>query len=279
MQTTQVYKIVHILNNSSIIVSSYLTEQILMGKGIGFGKKPGDTLPLGFKYDKSYQLLDKANEFQRIINGYDEQIVIMVMDTIEHIMKHNPDEFTTDDLVTIADHLASMFLRVSMGEAVISFFSQETKTLYPDSYEKAEFIANNIYEKYQVYIPEAEIAYIALYIQNLTNAKSRQEVEQLNSIIASIHDLLDDKENLNIDKDSIAYSRFLIHIHMLIGSSNFKKAPLKSAINAAILESYPQYTELSYQILKIIEEESNRPQNEAEVTYLVIHLINLFEPS
>ena len=43
-KTLKDYQIRHILNNSSIIVDGYFTEKILMGKGIGFGHKPDDTL-------------------------------------------------------------------------------------------------------------------------------------------------------------------------------------------------------------------------------------------
>lgn len=278
MITKKDYKILRVLNNSSIIIESYMTEKILMGKGIGFGFKPGDVLPKGTSYDKSYKLLSKAHEFQRIINGYDDKIVYMVMDTIQQIMVHNSSEFTTNDLVTLADHLAAMFLRISKGEAVISFFAQETKTLYPQSFKKAQQITDIIFERYEVYIPEAEIAYIALYIQNLLSTKSKQEVEMMNSIIVRLNELLEEYESLRIDKDSVAYSRFLIHIHMLLGSSQFNKAPLNSAINNAILNSYPKYTEISKKILAMLEDESKLKLSEAEISYIVIHLINLFEP-
>lgn len=276
-KTMKSYKIKRILNNSSIIVDGYLTEKILMGKGIGFGYKPGDTLPMGAEYEKSYQLLAKASDFHRIINGYDETIVVMVMDTIQEIMSRNTGEFTTNDLVTIADHLAAMFIRLMNGEAILSFFSQETKTIYPDSFAKAEEIATIIEQMHEVQIPEAEVAYIALYLENLSSLKTKKEVEQISVIIAQMRELFEVENKLNIDRDSLAYSRFLIHIHLLVQSSNFRKTTLNPAINKAILSTYVEYTKLAEKLIEIIESGVDHKLSESELVYLVIHLVNLFE--
>lgn len=276
-QTKKSYVIRRILNNSSIVVDGFLTERILVGKGIGFNRKVSDTLPIGTYYEKTYQLLDKASDFRRIINGYDESIVEMVMDTVHQIMKSNSGEFTMNDLVTIADHLAAMFVRVLNGEAILSFFSQETKTLYPDSFQKAEAIATIIQKDYQVQIPKAEIAYIALYIENLNGAKSKKEVEQLSAILMNMNELFESESNFEIDKNSMVYSRFLIHIHLLVKSSGFRKTTLNPAINTAILTTYPQYKVLAEKIIIIIEDEIERTLSESELIYLIIHLVNLFE--
>lgn len=275
-QTSKQYVVKHILNNSSIIVDGFLTERILMGKGIGFGLKPGAILPAGTVYDKSYQLLDKASDFHRIIQGYDENIVVMVMDTIEQIMQQHSGQFTTMDLVTLADHLAAMFLRLKNGEAIVSFFSFETKTIYHESFAKANDIAWIIQNEHQVQLPEAEIAYIALYLENINGHKSKREVELMSVILAQISDLFESQAP-PFDKQSLAYSRFLIHIHLLVQSAQFRKKALNSAINKAILMTYHDYKTLAQQVLEIIKNETGYPLSDVELVYLVIHLVNLFE--
>lgn len=277
MFTKKNYKIKHILNNSSIIVDGFFTEQILMGKGIGFGKKPGDALPVGTKFDKSYQLLANTSEFHRIINGYNENIVEMVMDTIEQMIKLNTVEFTTRDLVTIADHLAAMFERLRRGEAILTFFSKETKTIYPESFSHATSIAKIIYKDHKVELPEAEIAYIALYLENLSSTKTKKEVEQMSSILTQLDELFEVDNKYNIDKDSLAYSRFLIHIHLLVQSEQFKKTDLNIDINKVILDTYKDYKNLAQKIINIIEEEVEHKLSESELIYLIIHLVNLFD--
>ncbi len=276
MYTKKKYKILHILNNSSIIVDGLFTEKILMGKGIGFGRRPGDSLPMGSEYEKSYQLLAKTNDFFRIVNGYDENIVVMVMDTIQQMMNRNSTDFTTEDLVIIADHLAAMFVRVLKGEAILSFFSKETETLYPESFCKAEEIAEIIENEHNVVIPEAEIAYIALYLENMRGNKTKIEVEQLSSILVQLDELFSQEKYDNFDKDSLAYSRFLIHIRLLVQSEHFRKSSLSPVISNAVLTTYTEYKQLSEKIIEIIENEVDHKLNKAELVYLIIHLVNLF---
>ncbi len=278
MKTEKEYTVKHILNNNSVIVDGYLNEAILIGKGLGFGRKPGEVLPSGLEYEKAYQLLNKATEFSRIVNGYDENIVVMVMDTIQQIMEQNSDEFTMNDFVTIADHLAAMFERVLKGEAILSFFSHETRTLYPASFAKANEIARMIEKDHGVILPEAEIAYIALYLENLISAKSKREVEKMSVIIEGIRDVLEEQNDLIIDKEMLAYSRFLIHINMIVKSSTFHKSTLSPTISKAILSTYTVYAKIGKQIIETIEAEVDHKLSESELVYIVIHLVNLFEP-
>lgn len=275
-KTKKSYNIKHILNNSSIIVDGFLTEKILMGKGIGFGRKPGDTLPLGSEYEKSYQLLAKTNDFYRIINGYDDNVVEMVMDTIEQMMQRNTGEFTTHDLVTIADHLAAMFLRILNGEAILSFFSVETKTLYPETFKQAEEIAEIILENHKVDMPEGEVAYIALYLENVKSDGAKREVEKMSSILSQLDDLFSLEEYSDIDRDSMAYSRFLIHIRLVVRIDGARKTSLSRVISNAVLTTYTGYRLLAEKIIEIIESEAEYKLKEAELVYLIIHLVNLF---
>lgn len=278
MKTEKEYTVKHILNNNSVIVDGYLNETILIGKGLGFGRKPGEVLNKGLEYEKAYQLLNKATEFSRIVNGYDENIVVMVMDTIQQIMEQNSDEFTMNDFVTIADHLAAMFERILKGEAILSFFSHETRTLYPASFARANDIARLIEKDHGVILPEAEVAYIALYLENLISAKSKREVEKMSVIIEGIRDVLEEQNDLIIDKEMLAYSRFLIHINMIVKSSTFHKSTLSPTISKAILSTYTVYAKIGKQIIETIEAEVDHKLSESELVYIVIHLVNLFEP-
>ena len=231
---------------------------------------------MGSEYEKSYQLLAKTNDFYRIINGYDDNVVEMVMDTIEQMMQRNTGEFTTHDLVTIADHLAAMFLRILNGEAILSFFSVETKTLYPETFKQAEEIADIILDNHKVDMPEGEVAYIALYLENVKSDGAKREVEKMSSILSQLDDLFSLEEYSDIDRDSMAYSRFLIHIRLVVRTDGARKTSLSRVISNAVLTTYTGYRLLAEKIIEIIESEAEYKLKEAELVYLIIHLVNLF---
>ncbi|WP_159634003.1 PRD domain-containing protein [Erysipelothrix anatis] len=276
MKTEKNYTIVKVLNNSSVIVKDLFFEVIFMGRGIGFGHKPGELLAKGSEYDKSYKLTIHKNEFHRIISGYSDDIVVMVMETIRQITKHDFGSFGTEELITLADHLAAMFQRIESGVAVTTYFSHETKALYPQSFAHAQQLCEVILNNYRVEIPDAEIAYIALYIQNLRNAGAKRQLEQLHVVVIELEQYLIEHGH-ELNKDSIHYARLLTHIRFIVESTLSNKKALNQVVSTTIVETYPVYADYARDIIAIIEKEIGVGLAEDELAYLVIHLVNVLE--
>ena len=169
-----------------------------------------------------------------------------------------------------------MFLRILNGEAILSFFSIETKTLYPETFKQSEEIAEIILENHKVDMPEGEVAYIALYLENVKSGGAKREVEKMSSILAQLDDLFSAEEYSDIDRDSMAYSRFLIHIRLVVRTDGARKTSLSRVISNAVLTTYTGYRLLAEKIIEIIESEAEYKLKEAELVYLIIHLVNLF---
>ncbi|QIK68941.1 PRD domain-containing protein [Erysipelothrix sp. HDW6C] len=275
MNTSKNFTIKRILNNSSLVGSDSISEIVIMGKGIGFGYKAGDVLPQGTPYDKAYKLSNQTNEFNRIINGFDDEIVAMVMDTIQLISEYGVNKFTTPDLITLADHLAATYTRIIKDEAINSFFSHEIRALYPDAYEKSKTLCSSISEKYSIIIPDAEVSYIALHIQNISDKLTRENLDKLNGIVWEIEQLITKKYELELNKDTVHYSRFLTHIRFIIESALSNKKALNEQVNTLLISSYKKQAEIAEDIIGIIEKEMNIHMEKEELAYIVIHLVNI----
>lgn len=271
------YKVKKVLNNSSLIVNDFLYEIVILGRGIGFGKKEGDQLPKYTPYDKMYKLSTQTTEFNRIINGFDSDIVEMVMETIHLITEHDQNTFTTNNLISLADHLAAAYTRIQKGEAILTFFTHEIKALYPVSYEKAKILCDTITIKYGLEIPLAEVTYIALHIQNLDFSKSTVDVNVLNGIIFDIENLMSHQFKVNLDKDSTHYARFITHIRFIIESAMSNKKALNDEVNRLIIESYKDEVIMAEEIIKIIESDLGVELAREELSYIVIHLVNIIK--
>lgn len=263
-----------VLNNSSLIATDLFNEYVLMGRGIAFGKKESQTLSKGTEFDKMYKLSMRSTEFNRIVNGYDSDIVDRVMGTIHLITAHDNDTFTGTKLVSLADHLAGTFLRIERDEPIKSFFTHEIKALYPVSYDKSLEICNTVEELYKVEIPDTEVSYIALHIENL-NVKNGLKVDLLNSIIFEVEDLIVRQNGYTIDKDSIHYSRFITHIKFIIESYMSNKKPLGEDVSGILKQTFVNQAAIADGIVSIIEHELNISLDSQESTYLLIHLINI----
>ncbi|CAM4179537.1 PRD domain-containing protein [Erysipelothrix inopinata] len=269
------YKVKRILNNSSLIASDLFFEVVIMGKGIAFGLKPNDTLKRGVEYDKMYKLLTQTNEFNRIINGFDDHIVDMVMDTVAAIGSHGYRELQTQHFITLSDHLAAAYTRILRGEPIVSFFSLEIKALYPQSYDRAVELAKTIESKHDLKIPEAELTYIALHIENLTSKHASTQLDALNVLIGDINELLDLTYHVKFDRNTVHYSRFLTHIRFIIEGALANKRTLSSGVNEALISAYPTHVEIAGKIIEMINKEMNIQLDNNELSYLVIHLVNI----
>lgn len=274
-QTEKSYKIKKILNNSSLIVNDFFHEIVFIGKGIAFGLAPRDILPKGTAYEQRYQSSNRFNQFSTLMSGYSDLTIQLVMDTIQLIVSFDVAEFKNNDLLSISDHLAATYTRIQNGEAIHSFFSFEIKALYPDSYEKAEIIAQKISLKYNIVIPEAELSYIALHIQNLNSETARRNVELLTIIVSDIYDLLSVKYHVNLEANSTNYLRFLTHIRFLVEGALNQKSPLNDDVNQVLLKTYPKHAQVSHEIVQIIENHLNIALSEKETFYILIHLVNV----
>lgn len=273
--TTKNYKIKKILNNSSLIVSDAFHEIVFIGKGIAFGLTTKEVLKKGTQYDQKYQSSNRLNQFSTLISGYSDLIIQMVMDTIQMIVANDNSEFRNRDLISISDHLAATYARIQKGEPIKSFFSFETKVLYPDVYEKAMRIAKVLELKYDIDIPEAEVSYIALHMQNLKSDKARENVEILTMIISDIYDLLTIEYKINLEQNSNNYLRFLTHLRFLVEGALNNKILLTTEVSDVLTKSYPLHTEIARKIIVILTEHLNIALSEKEMYYIIIHLVNI----
>lgn len=274
-KTQKNYKIMKILNNSSLIVNDTFFEIVFIGKGIAFGLKNNDELPAGTSYERKYQSPISRSQFSHIISGYQDKIIEMVMDTIRYILKYDGNRLEQQDLIYISDHLAAAYTRILNGEAIDSFFSYEIKALYPDSYEIAGRISNRISTLYGISIPMAETSYIALHIQNLTSKTAKENIEVMNVIVREVSDLLHQEFKEEFDYESLNYSRFITHLRFLIEGLINNKQPLSNDVTDALIKGYPHHAEVAKNIAQIISNELNLKVPEEEIFYLLIHVINV----
>lgn len=273
--TEKSFKIKKILNNSSLIVHDRFHEIVLIGRGIAFGMRTGDILDKGTSYEQRYQSSNRFDQFTTLLTGYSDLVIQMMMDTIQMIVEDDQAQFQSNDFRSIADHLAVSYTRIQKGEAIHSFFSFEIKALYPAAYQKSEEIAHRINLKYNFTIPEAEVGYIALHIQNLSTKRDTNDVELMTVIISDIYDLLTVKYDINLESKSSHYLRFLTHIRFLVEGALSHKKTLGAQVDQMLLKTYPKEAIISQEIVDIVESRMGIHISKEELIYILIHLVNV----
>lgn len=267
--------ILKVLNNSALIVKGKHKEYILLGSGIAFGKSQGMYIETNAKVDKMYAFMENAEALEKIMDANKDEAsfiadaISVLFDTLSMKIKENL-------LISFCDHVAIMYSRVLKNEIILNPFLEETKALYADSFQIAERLCAILYANNNIKLPEDEVAYLALHIQNIRNKHEDISVLLLNKVIVDIKELLTETYQVVLQGKEDEYARFISHIKFLM-SRIIKDMKLKNDMKDIIQIRYVPYYPLAKKVAWIIEKELSCKITEEELAFIVIHLIRFIE--
>jgi transcriptional antiterminator len=272
-KSIEALRIIKILNNSALLVNDTKQSFILLGKGIAFNRKADEILSVGFNYEQRFGLLRSSRSFEQLISQHKPEIIDLVFKTVQEFM-FDENQITAESLVAFCDHIATMYDRVVNHESIENPFLMETKTLYPESFKSATLLIDRVNKKYTVEIPEAEIGFIALHLQKISSKDKSINVNVMNNIIFTVTNLLTEKYNYTLDKESIKFAQFITHIKFVV-LRLVRKESSNNEMTEIILNKYSKFKPLANEIVKIIEKETLSELNIDELAYLMMHVSRL----
>lgn len=269
-------RIIKILNNSAMLVSDGKNELVLLGKGIAFNRKPDEMIKAGFHVDKLFALKSNAHRFRILIESNSDQVNELVINSLQLLTERSQSEIRSEALVGFCDHVSIMFSRVLKGESIMNPFLSETKVLYPESYDNALTITRQLNEKYSVQIPDEEVGYIALHLQNILSPASGEQMRVMNKIAAMTSDYITEELNISLDKESLIYARFMTHLKFVV-MRLIRNQRSDNIMTDIILKELSQYRPQAEKVVEIIEQETQHKLNLDELAYLMIHIGRILE--
>lgn len=179
-------------------------------------------------------------------------------------------------MIGFCDHVSIMFSRVLKDESIMNPFLSETKVLYQESFEKARSIAHQLNVRFDVIIPEEEVGYIALHLQNIVSPASGEQMKVMNKIAAMTSDYITDELKINLDKESLIYARFMTHLKFVV-MRLLRNQRSDNIMTDMILRQLSQYRPQAEKIVDIIEQETKHRLSLDELAYLMIHVGRILE--
>ncbi len=270
------YLIKKVLNNNVILVQKNSQNYVLVGKGIGFGKKKGNLLKnLDNIEEKFISLKDlDEDEYEGLLTTLDPQVIETTETIVEMIKAETGEKIESHVYVALIDHINFAVKRLREKIEIVNPFLFEIELLYPVEYELAKKAALILEKDLNINIPEAEIGFLTLHIYGVGKNKSKNEALESSKMISEIIELVEKKLEVKLDKNSFLCRRFVIHLTGVINRAyNQKfyenkflqklKDDLKIEFNAA------------YYIVKIIENRLRIKIPDGEIGYIAIHLYKI----
>jgi transcriptional antiterminator len=269
-----------VLNNNVLIAEhpSY-KEVVLIGKGIGFNRKHGDIIDTE-QVEKLFVLRDEKEQENYIkllpfIDTEYHEVIISAMEIIKQKAKSLLNEHIH---VALTDHLMFAITRASQGMETKNPFLIETKALYRREYEIASEVVDFIQEKTGINLPMDEIGFIALHIHSAITNKALSEVNQYSQLVSKLVGLIEEQFDIEIDREGIDYIRLVRHLRFAIERVvRGEKVEEPDKISSLFKNEYPVSYNLSWKLIKVMQQTLKMKVFDAEAVYLTMHLQRLLK--
>ncbi len=266
------YRITKVLNHNAVItVDEDAKEYLIMGKGIGFGRKIAERIDAG--EDSSVYSLQSTTE-----RGEAEAIVKQVnpacLEIADVILKEAEKNFGKVDrkiLFSLADHLQFAVDRMMKDEKIRNPMTDDIKVLFHAEYKTAEVARKVVKETFEIDITDDEVGYLALHVHSAIDDESVSQAMQIahavNECIAAIRK----RANVNLETTSLGYNRLMNHIrYMLIRMTTGEK--IKLDINDYMRVKFPETFAIAQSICDEMSVSFHKSYQEAEIGYLAMHI-------
>lgn len=262
-------KVIKALNNNAVLAQKLDGSQIvLMSKGIGFGKRPGEAVDEDTAEQKMFYILDSSGNENKLRQlSLEEAKVEQITREIVEIAEKNLGIQNENLYGALLDHITFAIECLQMGLPIDNPFIGEISILYSKEYEIAQIAAEIIKERIGVEIGTGETGFIALHLYSARKNKHVRTAMKSTRVYSEILDMVGVMIGKKLDKAHAPAKSFLLSIHCLVTSAA-NESPivmkLSQQVKLSMIDSYMA----AAKVAEVIEKEMNVCLCEDAIAYI-----------
>lgn len=270
------YIIKKILSNNVLLVERKEKKYILVGKGIGFGKKKETVLKNTNNVEEKFLSLEglNENEYESFIKTVDPRIIEISEKIIKMVSNKLGENQNPRFHAGLLDHINFAIKRLKEGIEIINPFLNETKLLYPKEFELAEKAVKILKEEMKMDIPRDEIGFLALHFYGSRENNTKEEALIYTRMINEISSFVEKELDIDLNNYSFEYTRLIMHLRGAINRISKNKS-IENKLLDQLKNELKHEFKLANHIAKIIEKELKINVPESEIGYIALHLHKL----
>ena len=272
------YRITKILNHNSFmgIESKNDQECLIMGKGVAFGKKVGQTVSVtGDARVYSLKELTDRGEAREIIKS----VSPLCLELANEVLNQAEKEFGKVDrsiLFTMADHLDFAVRRIQNGEQISNPLTDDIRIMFYKEYKVAGCIRDLLKEKLGIRIDEHEIGYIALHVHAAIVDENVSQAMEIARTVRECICMVEEETGKSIDVMSLSYNRLMNHVRYMVARA-IHGEKLKMSLNDYMSVKFPGPYMTAEKICRKMEKSLKLPIPDIEIGYLAMHLERMMD--
>ncbi|NLQ31314.1 PRD domain-containing protein [Streptococcus mutans] len=275
-------KIEKVFNNNVVQILGINNEEIIvMGKGLGFQKKPGDEVNQDL-IEKRFILqntdTDMVGELSRVYVDLDSEEIDLVLEIIHQGQEKLGQTFDISLYIALADHLHYTIQRTREGLTLQNPLAWEVRKFYPEEFQLGKDTIELVKEKMTLQLADDEAASIALHFINAQKDGGLLEKNRLISkIVSDILEIVRLHFGEVRDEESISYNRFITHVQYFAQrvANGLVQGKNDAFLYEQVKENYPHAFACTEKIKSYVESAYNFAMSRDDQVYLTIHIQRL----
>lgn len=207
-------KIEKVLNNNVVVaLDENGAETVLMGRGLGFGRRAGDEAPPD-KVEKRFTLHSDqlSDRFQQLMTSIPLPHFLMSERIINHAKIALGKELSDSIYVTLPDHISAAVNRYKEGIVLPNPLLWDIRQLYKDEFRVGLKANEIVKEETGVEFTDDEAAFIALHFVNAQLGGEIRDIYDMTYLLQAVFRIVYDEYGFRPDDESLNYYRFVTHL-------------------------------------------------------------------
>lgn len=267
-------KVSKVINNNVLsCVDDTGGELVVMGRGLGFRCRPGDTLDPSAA-EKIFRM-DTPEEMGRLKNLFSSlspELLELCGGIIEQANLALGHRLNESIYLTLTDHIQFALSRVRKNMNFPNPLATEVRVFYPAEMTVGRYALEQIRLRFGISLPEDEAASIALHIVNAEYSGSMNVTMRTTRALRPIVEILESWPELKLNRQHLNYDELIVHLKFLAmqaftGSEKDWAWPEASTVAKRF---FPQAYACADKIASVLAEQSGNPISVTEKAYLAL---------
>ncbi|KRL87111.1 transcriptional antiterminator [Ligilactobacillus apodemi DSM 16634 = JCM 16172] len=263
----------------ALVENDHGQEEIVIGKGIGFGLKKGDLIDQT-KIERRFITANEPTEVMQV-KELDDRTIELTTKVVALVEPALNLKFNDFQFLALADHIDFALTRseesIDMNAANTRW---EVRNLFSEEYAIAKQAIALIEHTTGLTLPKSESILLTYHFVNAaSNDAKLQETVQITQIMTEIIKIVAYEYQIELDKHSFNYSRFVSHLRTLLVRLLKKQHQSTEELDPALLKlmqvKYAKAYQTAERIAVLLQAKMDWQLNPDDLVYLTLHIFRV----
>lgn len=265
-----------VLNNNVVIALDENGEEtVLMGRGLGFGRRTGDKAPADL-IQKRFTLHAEqlSDRFQQLLTSIPLPHFLLSERIIDRAKRALSATLSDSIYVTLPDHISAAIERHKQGIELSNPLLWDIRQFYPEEYRAGCAAVDLIREEMGITFPEDEAAFIAMHFVNAEGGGELPEVYDMTCLMQRVFALVREHCGMEPDRDAVDFYRFVTHLKFLARriAAGQSYGDHDADLLPPVQTKYPAAFTCAQAVCRSLLEEYGFDAGKNELLYLTLHI-------